>query len=158
MTKGLVIVFLLALTSSLTYGLITLQLDGLPQWIQANKLIMQCVLVGGLGGTVYCLRGVYLNASVRKQWDNAWLPWYFSRPFVSATCGGISYLFLKAGLLVLESSTKQDATDLGFLVLAFIAGLNVDKFISKVEDIAQATYGIEKSRTAKESDQTSNEK
>jgi len=63
-------------------------------------------------------------------------------------CGGVSYLFLRAGLLVLESSTRPNSSELGFYALSFIAGLNVDKFISKIEDIAQAVWGIEKSRTS----------
>jgi hypothetical protein len=67
-------------------------------------------------------------------------------------CGGISWLFLKAGLLILEATPSTDASDLGFYALAFIAGLNVDKFISKVEDIAQAAWGIEKSRASKGDD------
>ena len=37
------------------------------------KVVAACVLFGGLGGVTYCLRGVYLNACVRKQWDIAWL-------------------------------------------------------------------------------------
>lgn len=60
-------------------------------------------------------------------------------------------MFLKAGLLLLEAAAQRpDATQLGYLALAFIAGLNVDKFIAKVEDIAQATWGIEKSRVGRE--------
>ncbi len=113
------------------------------------KLILQCIAIGGIGGTLYCLRGVYLNYSALKQWSHEWLPWYFIRPIVSTICGGVSYLFLKAGLLVLEAKKETDATNLGFFALAFIAGMNVDKFISKIEDLAQATWGIEKSRTAK---------
>ena len=73
------------------------------------------------------------------------------RPIVSHLCGAVSYLFLKAGLLLLESKQLSETIDLGFLALAFIAKLNVDKFIVKIEDIAQASWGIEKSRTAKES-------
>jgi len=68
---------------------------------------------------------------------------------VSVLCGAVSYVFLRAGLLVLESSQSSNATHLGFIALAFIAGLNVDKFIAKIEDIAQATWGIEKSRVGK---------
>jgi len=106
------------------------------------------MISGGFGGCVYCLRGVYLNACVHKRWDPDWQPWYYIRPFVSMICGAASYLFLRAGLLVLDSTQKQGASDLGFLSLAFIAGMNVDKFIAKIEDIAQATWGIEKSRAA----------
>ena len=121
-----------------------------PEWLKKYSLIYLCVIMGGLGGVTYCLRGVYLNACVKKMWDKEWHPWYYIRPIVSLICGGISYLFLKAGLLILEAQQNLEATNLGFLALAFIAGLNVDKFISKIEDVAQATWGIEKSRTAKD--------
>lgn len=120
----------------------------LPPWVYKIELLFQCILVGGVGGVFYCLRGIYLNACVRKNWDTDWLPWYYIRPLVSLLGGGVSYLFLKAGLIVLESSQNSSSTNLGFLALAFIAGLNVDKFISKIEEIAQGTWGIDKSRTA----------
>jgi len=72
-------------------------------------------------------------------------------------CGAVSYLFLKAGLLLLESKQLSETTDLGFLALAFIAGLNVDKFIVKIEDIAQASWGIEKSQRLKKIKYVKNE-
>jgi len=118
-----------------------------PEWLRVG---LTCAAVGGLGGCMYCLRGVYLNYSVHQRWGSKWIPWYLLRPIVSAGSGAISYVFLKAGLLILESGTRQDATEVGFYALAFIAGLNVDKFISKLEDIAQAVWGIEKSRAARE--------
>lgn len=121
-----------------------------PQWLETFRLIILCALIGGIGGVVYCLRGVYLNYCVRKCWDDKWQPWYYIRPIVSHLCGGVSYLFLRAGLLLLEARQSTNTSDLGFLALAFIAGLNVDKFLAKIEDISQATWGIEKSRTAKE--------
>jgi hypothetical protein len=144
-----IIIFLLVFLAALTY-LLTVYLSGaLPDWLMKIHLPFLCVLAGGFGGCVYCLRGVYLNACVKKQWDDVWQPWYYIRPFISLVCGGASFLFLKAGLLVLESNTRTDASQLGFIALAFIAGLNVDKFIEKIEEIAQATWGIKKSRTAK---------
>ena len=63
---------------------------------------------------------------------------------------------MKAGLLILESKQTTDSTDLGFLALAFIAGLNVDKFLAKIEGIAHETWGIEKSRTAKNENENGN--
>lgn len=117
--------------------------------IEILRVGLTCAVIGGLGGCLYCLRGVYLNAAVRNQWSSQWEVWYYLRPIVSAGCGAISYLFLRAGLLVLESGTKQDASELGFYALACIAGLNVDKFMKKLEDVAEAVWGIEKSRSAK---------
>ena len=55
-----------------------------------------------------------------------------------------------ASTIIDQVESDHIVTDLGFLALAFIAGLNVDKFIAKVEDIAQASWGIEKSRAGKE--------
>jgi Kef-type K+ transport system membrane component KefB len=66
----------------------------------------------------------------------------------SVIAGAFSYLFLKAGLLVLESSSKSDASEIGFFALAFIAGLNVDKFVAKIEEVAKAVWGIDKSRAS----------
>jgi hypothetical protein len=92
-----------------------------------------------------------LNVSVRKTWDDDWKPWYYIRPVASAICGGVSWLFLKAGLIVLESSQNPNSSNLGFYALAFIAGLNVDRFLGKLEEIAQSIWGIEKSRASKDS-------
>ena len=119
---------------------------------ESLRLVILCGLFGGIGGVTYCLRGVYLNACVYKSWDKIWLPWYFIRPIVSCICGVISLLFLKAGLIVLEAKPNVDATHLTFYALSFIAGLNVDNFIKKLEDIAQVTWGIKKSRTSEKED------
>ncbi len=143
-------IYLFAFLAGLIVATVALFSGTLPVWVTQNQLVFICCLSGGFGGIIYCLRGVYLNYSVRKQWDKIWYPWYIIRPFVSILTGGVSFLFLKAGLLVLESESNSNSSHLGFYALAFIAGLNVDKFISKIEDIAQATWGIEKSRTAKD--------
>jgi hypothetical protein len=146
-----IIVFLLFVLICLA-GLLCTYLAGvMPSWMEPIRLWFFCTLAGGIGGCVYCLRGVYLNACVHKRWDPEWQPWYYIRPFVSLVCGAASCLFLKAGLLVLESTQKENSTDLGFLGLAFVAGLNVDNFLAKVEEIAKATWGIERSRAGKES-------
>ncbi len=119
-----------------------------PETIQ---LTLYCGICGGIGGVTYCLRGVYLNACVFDQWSDKWLPWYFIRPIVSFICGVTSYVFLKSGLIVLEAQQGEHPTNLAFYALAFIAGLNVDKFIEKLEDIALVTWGIKKSRVSDKS-------
>lgn len=116
------------------------------------QLGLLCGVCGGIGGVTYCLRGIYLNACVHDRWSEKWLPWYFIRPLVSFICGVVSCLFLKAGLIVLEAKQAGEPTQLAFYALAFIAGLNVDKFIEKIEDIALVTWGIKKSRTARHVD------
>lgn len=145
------ILYLLAMLAA--YALLGIQmLLGniiVPESIQ---LAVYCGICGGIGGVTYCLRGVYLNACVFDRWSEKWLPWYFIRPLVSFICGVVSFVFLKSGLIVLEAQQSQHPSNLAFYALAFIAGLNVDKFIEKVEDIAQVTWGIKKSRVASNSD------
>jgi len=60
--------------------------------------------------------------------------------------GGVSYLFVKSGLLLLGAQKKPDASDLGIWAVAFLAGLNVDKFMAKIEAIGHSVWGIEPSR------------
>jgi hypothetical protein len=144
-----IILYQVLMLALIATGLLMLYTDRLWPELETYELLITCIMLGGLGGLVYCLRGVYLNACVKGQWSPQWEPWYYIRPIVSLVCGGVSYLFLKAGLLLLEASSMETSSNLGFMALAFIAGLNVDKFISKIEEIAQASWGIDKSRASK---------
>jgi hypothetical protein len=121
----------------------------LPEWVMNYKLVFTCCLCGGFGGILYCLRGVYLNYSVKKSFTREWYPWYIIRPFVSILTGGVSFLFLKAGLLVLEAQSAETSTHLGFYALAFIAGLNVDKFVSKNRRYCPSYLGYRKIKNSK---------
>ncbi|ALK92315.1 hypothetical protein L103DPR2_01919 [Limnohabitans sp. 103DPR2] len=121
-------------------------------WLAGDlRVAVLCVLFGGLGGITYCLRGVYLNACVRKQWDVGWLPWYVLRPVVSLILGGVSFLFVKTGLLLLGSAQTVNGPPLGIWALAFIAGLNVDRFLAKIEEIGSTAWGVEPSRQSRSS-------
>lgn len=146
-------IYLLVLFAALAFSILWLETDNLVPPYDGMRVVLLCGAMGGVGGCIYCLRAVYLNACVHDSWSDKWQPWYYIRPLVSIGCGFVSYLFLRAGLLVLESGSKPDATEIGFLALALIAGLNVDKFIAKIEDVAQAVWGIEKSRVAKAADE-----
>jgi hypothetical protein len=120
----------------------------MPQWYIQSILYFKCAYVGLLGGCLYSIRAVYLNKCVRKCWDADWQAWYYLRPITSTMSAIVSCVFLKAGLLVLESKSQPDAAPFGFLAIAFIAGYNVDNFMKKVESIAHTVWGIEKTGTA----------
>lgn len=123
-------------------------LGNVPGWLASYWLVIQCILVASVGSTLYCLRAIYVNKGVKNNWKTSWEVWYYLRPITSAISGFAAYIFLKAGLIVLEAGQAVGAGDYGFLVIAFIAGLNVDKFVLKLEEVAKATFGIEKSRSA----------
>ncbi|MGE6288853.1 hypothetical protein [Aeromonas media] len=145
---GLIILYLLILLCLATYTIGAMSLGWLPAPYAPLRVPLMCGAIAYIGGCLYCLRAIYLNKCVRNQWDPSWHLWYFIRPITSVIAGAISYLFLKAGLLVLESSSNIDSSEMGFFALAFIAGFNVDKFVSKIEEVAKAVWGIEKTRSA----------
>lgn len=144
----LIIIYLVGLAAGGAYVLAASTLGLLPTSFEPIRIAGLCCVTALLGGCLYCIRAVYLNKCVRKSWDSDWHTWYFLRPIASFLCGGASFLFLKAGLLVLESNTNANASEIGFYALAFVAGLNVDKFVAKIEGVAHAVWGIEKSRSA----------
>jgi uncharacterized membrane protein len=123
---------------------------GMPAWYTDKLLFIYCSLIGSTGGILYCLRGIYLNKCVLKQWDETWAVWYYLRPLTSGITGFVSCVFLKAGLIVLEANQAPDAAMYGYYALAFIAGYNVDNFLKKLEAIAQDLWGIKKSRSSEE--------
>lgn len=141
-------IYLLTATGLLIAALIALLLDLLPPTAAFMKLALMCCAVAGIAGCLYCIRAIYINRCVYMRWNPDWAAWYILRPIASIISGGASFLFLKAGLLILESKEAATSSDTGFLALAFVAGLNVDKFLGKLESIAQAVWGIDKSRAS----------
>lgn len=125
----------------------------LPSWIEKSSLALLCLLIGVVGGLMYCLRAVYLNRCVLNRWSVEWEVWYYIRPITSGIAGTVSYIFLKAGLIILEANQNMGSDNFGFLAFAFIAGLNVDKFVSKIEEVAKSTFGIDKSRSSRIDDE-----
>lgn len=148
MMISVIILYLFALLCFSTYAIGAMSLGWLPEPYAPLRVPLMCGAIAYTGGCLYCFRAIYLNKCVRKQWDPDWHVWYFIRPITSTIAGAISYLFLKAGLLILESSTNAGSSEMGFFALAFIAGFNVDKFVAKIEEVAKAAWGIDKTRSS----------
>jgi hypothetical protein len=117
-----------------------------------GQLMVQCGIAGGIGGALYCLRGLYLNVSVKDQWDERWMMWYAARPVASVVMGVMVYVLIRAGLLVLEASDQESSTQYGYYAVSFLAGLNVDNFIKKFESVAGAAFGVNMSRASRPDD------
>lgn len=147
-----VVAYLMGLLLLITIGYIGFIKGDYPDWLTVHQLLLKCGLTGMLGGVLYCGRAVYLNKCVRKTWDPEWMVWYFLRPVISGICGVTAYVFLKAGLVVLDASQNSSGGTYGYLAFALFAGLNVDRFMAKIEELGVAMFGIEKSRAARSSD------
>jgi len=140
-----IIIWLLLLLTLLVLSVIGYS----EEWFSLKSTLIlpfKSVVSAGFGGLLYLLRAVYVNKCVKKSWDEEWEIWYYIRPFTSLLSGVASYIFLKAGVLVLNAEIEVSTSSYGFMAVAFIAGLNVDKFTSKLEDLAKAAWGVEKSR------------
>lgn len=145
-----IVAYLLCLLALCVILLLLDQVARVPAWYSGNVVLIRCTLIGTIGGLIYLLRAVYLHKALHKDWDRDWHIWYYLRPITSAISGGVSYIFLKAGLLVLEATPEADSTCFGYFAIAFIAGYNVDNFMKKIESIAQTVWGIQKSRVARD--------
>jgi len=120
----------------------------MPTWYVSNILFINSALMGSLGGIIYCLRGIYVNKSFKKEWDVDWHIWYYLRPLTSLISGFVSCIFLKAGLLTLDVGDSSGNIHFGYFAVAFIAGYNVDNFMKKIESLAKTVWGIEKSKSS----------
>ncbi|HCM5830585.1 hypothetical protein [Klebsiella pneumoniae] len=158
MMISVIIFYLFALLCFSTYAIGAMSLGWLPEPYAPLRVPLMCGAIAYTGGCLYCFRAIYLNRCVRKQWDADWHVWYFIRPITSTIAGAISYLFLKAGLLVLESSSNVGSSEMGFFALAFIAGFNVDKFVAKIEEVAKAVWGIDRTRSSNISNENKEQK
>ncbi|MEQ8626041.1 MAG: hypothetical protein RIC32_00405 [Ekhidna sp.] len=145
-----IIVFLIVCLFFLGFTFLAPEIFIMPSWYTSKILFINSALMGSLGGILYCLRGVYLNKSVHKRWDKDWHVWYYLRPLTSLISGLVSSIFLRAGLLVLDA--VEGEMSFGYLAVAFIAGYNVDNFLKKIEDVAKTIWGIDKSRSSKNSE------
>jgi H+/Cl- antiporter ClcA len=146
--------YLIILLCLIAVGLLFVNSNLLLEEFSQYKYQINCILIGGIGGILYNLRAIYINKCVYKNWDKEWEIWYYIRPVTSMISGGVSLIIIKAGLLVMESTFTQDASYYGIYALAFIAGLNVDRFLSKIEDLAKAAWSIDKSRSSQNSDKS----
>jgi hypothetical protein len=135
---GIMLLALLALLILILSGV-------LPPWLIAHATIIKCSLIGGFGAISYCLLAVYYHYCRKGDWKEKWIPWYYIKPVLGMIIGGFTYFFVAAGLLVLEATAEAEPSQLGVFVLSFIAGLNTDQFIAKIENIVSNLWGIKPS-------------
>ncbi|WP_186170888.1 hypothetical protein [Vibrio chagasii] len=136
------LLFLLAISICVWYWAF---ISPATEWVKSVRHIIGCILVAVSGGVLYCLRAVYVNYSVRKQWDEVWLVWYLFRPFTSGLMGFLTFLVVKAGLFAVGSTSAEHPETLLY-ALSFFAGLNVDGFLKRFEGQVSNSMKVKESR------------
>ncbi|WP_459202474.1 hypothetical protein [Methanococcus sp. CF] len=95
---------------------------------------------GGLGGTIYSIRGFY-QAIIQNKFSLDFTWWYLFRPLISFVTGSFVYFFIIGGLLVISSSNNNSSESIMFYCsLSFLAGFSFSRFTDKLEEIATAIF------------------
>ena len=66
------------------------------------------MFAAGVGSSITTILGYLMHASVKKDFDSAYTPWYVARPVMGMLLGLVFYFVIKGGLFVLtvKSSTS----------------------------------------------------
>lgn len=96
---------------------------------------------GGLGGTVYCIRGFYQNVG-ENNFKLKWGWWYIFRPFISIVIGIMVYFLIVGGLLSLGSISEVNYSKsvIFYSGIAFLAGFSFTQFANKLEELANILF------------------
>lgn len=97
---------------------------------------------GGLGGTIYCIRGYYkARNGGRFNLNFSW--WYIYRPFVSIVAGVFAYFLILGGLLTLTVGDVSQAVTKGiplYCVISFLAGFAFTEFADALTGLAASKF------------------
>lgn len=102
---------------------------------------------GGIGGTIYCIRGLYQNIA-DDSFHPKWVWWYIFRPLMSSCVGVITYFLIVGGLLSISSGKNIDLQKGTMLYtgIAFLSGYSFTKFTEKLDNISSTIFGKEKEK------------
>ncbi len=105
------------------------------------KVLIYVGCSGGIGGTVYCIRGFYQNLGGSKFKPN-WIWWYFFRPMISSVMGVFAYFLIMGGLLSINSSPDVSYSKglMFYCAIAFLAGFSFTQFADKLEELASTLF------------------
>lgn len=106
------------------------------------------LLAAGVGSTITAMMGYLEHASIRKDFDPAFAPWYVARPILGLLLGALFYFVLKGGLLATVSGADETGSlPLNEYALAGLGGLvglfskNALEKLREVFNIFFATHG-----------------
>jgi len=124
-------------------------LIGLPIWVYIcdpfeQKLLNILVYIscsGGIGGTIYCIRGFYQNLG-GKSFETNWTWWYVFRPIISAIIGIFAYFMIVGGLMSISNSpdVNYSKSVMFYCAVSFLAGFSFTKFIEKIDLISDTIF------------------
>lgn len=93
------------------------------------------MLAGGMGASISAMRGYLQHASIRKDFDLAYVPWYVARLLMGLLLGGIFYFVIRGGLLAAGGGQALDFNLYGLAGLGALVGLFSKNAVDKLREI-----------------------
>ncbi|RKN79782.1 hypothetical protein [Ulvibacterium marinum] len=124
-------------------------LVALPIWIytcnpfekQLLNILVYIACSGGIGGTIYCIRGFYQNLG-NNNFKMNWTWWYVFRPIISAIIGVFAYFMIIGGLMSISNSpdVNYSKSVMFYCAISFLAGFSFNKFVEKIDVISDTLF------------------
>ena len=109
-----------------------------------ESLIM--LFSAGVGSSVSTLLAYLLHASEKKDFDNAFVPWYFARPIMGMLLGLIFYYALKGGILVLTTTTgAENLNDYALAAVGGLVGMFSKNALEKLREVFNTLFSTRES-------------
>lgn len=110
----------------------------------ANSLVRSLIYIGssgGIGGTIYCIRGFYQNLG-EGNFEFKWTWWYIFRPFISVVIGVFVYFLIVGGLISVGAVSNVDYSKsiMFYCAIAFLAGFSFTQFADKLEELSSTLF------------------
>ncbi len=113
------------------------------------------MFAAGIGSTISVIFGYLEHASIKKDFDLAYCPWYVARPILGMLTGAIFYFVLKGGLLATTSGTAttsglaagkelmvggQNLNDLSLAGFGALVGLFSKNALEKLKEVFNTLF------------------
>jgi len=97
---------------------------------------------GGIGGTIYSIRGFYKNLG-GSTFDDKWNWWYIFRPIISTVIGVFAYFLIVGGLMSISDNADVNLTKgiMFYCGVSFLAGYSFTKFAEGLDSISDVLFG-----------------
>lgn len=102
----------------------------------------------GVGSCVTTILGYLSHASVKKDFDSAYVPWYVARPLMGVLLGLVFYFVVRGGLVLLmapggEGEMQENLDPWGIAALGALVGLFSKNAIEKLREIFDTLFRTE---------------
>lgn len=118
----LVLLLGLIFATPLTRWITAISGVGGPALLNINP-ILNTMFWGGIGGVVGALYALWWHISEKQNFDRNYMMWYLVQPLMGLVLGGITFLILTSGFLVLQVDLSDDKASTGARLLPYLTAV-----------------------------------